>query len=103
MLDLGRRDFITLLGGARVAGRGEGAAGREGPNHWVPGAKHAFRGQRMGRRVCAATARTRLGHRPDGQGHGGEPAEGRTPRACRTGHPNRCTSVDHLAVIACSF
>ena len=61
---LRRREFITLLGGARnVAARGARAAADEAADHRVLGYNHAFSHGRMGCRFRAATARTRLDRR----------------------------------------
>src|SRR5262249_12057121 len=50
--------------GGWMAVRGAGAAGGQAANYRVPWPDLAFGGQPIGRRLCAAAARTRLGRRP---------------------------------------
>jgi hypothetical protein len=57
---IGRRAFITLLGGAGVAARGTRAAAGEAANYWLPGFKHCFDLEPLDRRYFEAVARTRL-------------------------------------------
>ena len=60
-----RREFITLLGGAAaLAARGARTAAGKAADHRVPRRWGTNNPARMGRRICAAAARTRLDRGP---------------------------------------
>jgi hypothetical protein len=62
MLDVRRRQFLTLLAGA--GGRGaRAAAGGQAADRRVPWLRHGFKPSPMCHPVCAAAARTRLDRR----------------------------------------